>query len=77
MGSREAVIVYLVMLLTINGQDIGRREPIRLGDSVALSLKACFERAPERMAEMLRQHASNTRVTAVGVSCVVETGDPA
>ena len=58
--------VFLVMLITMHGQNFERREPV-------LDLKACWERAQERMVELTAvQH--DFKVLRVGRE--VDRGDP-
>ena len=58
--------VFLVILITMHGQNFERREPM-------LDLKVCWERAQERMVELTAvQH--DFKVLRVG--CEVDRGDP-
>jgi hypothetical protein len=59
-----AVIVTLVTIMTINGQDFERQEQ-------ADNLEQCWRMAAERMEQMLAKHAE---IDKIGIGCVVNRG---
>lgn len=60
-------MIFLVVVMTLGTQDFERREPMP-------NIVACWARAAERFAEIVRQHPD---VVGLGVGCTLQNGDPA
>lgn len=61
-----ALQIFLVIVMTIGGQDYERREPM-------LNISTCFARAAERWQEIVKLHPE---ATGFGVGCAQMTGNP-
>lgn len=60
-------MIFLVVIMTIGGQDFERREPMP-------NIRACWERAVETWESLQKQHPE---VTGMGVGCSIANGEPA
>jgi len=59
------MLITLIMILTINGQEFRREEPIP-------NLEQCWRMAAERMEQLETQHGG--RMDTMGVGCVINHG---
>ncbi len=59
-----AVLVTLVTIMTVNGQDFERQEQVP-------NLEQCWRMAAERMERMVEQHVE---IEKMGVGCVINRG---
>ncbi len=59
-----AVIVTLVTIMTVNGQDFERQEQVP-------NMEQCWRMAAERMEKMQAQHAD---IEKIGIGCVINRG---
>jgi hypothetical protein len=59
-------MIFLVIIMTINGQDFERREPMP-------DAPTCFARAAERFEEIRSKHRD---AVGIGVGCTLTSGDP-
>lgn len=66
MGVVVTAQIFLVVIMTIGGQDYERREPMP-------NIEVCWARAAERWGEITKQHPD---AVGVGVGCTVQNGDP-
>lgn len=62
------MLIELVIILTIGGQDVERRVPIP-------TMAECWEQAASRMTDLRRLHGD--KIESIGVGCVVNAGSPA
>ena len=58
------VLITLVTVMTINGQDFERRESVP-------NIEQCWRMAAERMEQMVAEHAD---IDQIGIGCVVNRG---
>jgi len=59
-------MIFMVIVLTIGGQDLERREPMP-------TAAACFSRAREAWDMLTKQHPE---ATEIGIGCIRADGDP-